>query len=429
MGILSYDFDLHGTFAAVLPPHFSYARGKLGPAKTLMSVFHMRMFGQGYRRVIDELKGGLKTSFWGDWDDRPSAVAVCRARKKVTAEHCDLAFNAVYDRCSFARAHAEFRYQGRFVVAFDGSRLSLPDSPEIREHFGGPTNQHGTAGVPAAGFVLLWNVSCQQPISFRLAPYRHSEPAVAQEMFDDLPEQSLLITDRGFPSYEITADLMRRGQEFLVRMPRNHGKIVRSFMESPERDVEVRWQRPERVSPDKAPETDLPIRLIKIRLDSGEDEVLMTNLRHIDGHQAAELGRLYTTRWRIETAFHEMKVWYALEDFSARHVLGIVQEVTAVLIFSLLVSEMEAKVRHEKERLVAKDLKGPLPIIRYNRRLMGDGVIGLLAAATEGREAVERHMHRCMDSLWRYRDQRRQKTPKPRVRKSPLRGFKPRGAR
>lgn len=413
-------FDLSATVEAALPRYFTYACGKLGPARTFLTLVNMRIFGQrGYRRVLNELKDGLHTQLGWLWDDKPSSAALCKARKKLTYAHCEQAFHAVYDGCALARAQPEVRYRDLSLVALDGTRLALPDSPELAQHFGKPSNQRGATGAPAAGMVLLWDVSCQQPIAFKLAPYRHSEPELAQQLFDRLPDQSLLITDRGFPSYQVFVDLLDRAQPFLMRIAKNQGKAVRSFVASDDRDAEVVVSRPRAVDAAEVPTADILLRLIKVRLPNGSDEILITNLFAQDGHDAAELGRLYTTRWRIETAFREMKVWHALENFSAQHILGIHQEVTAAFVFALLVSELEAKIRQEKAQLVEQDPNKPLPTIRYNRLMIADAVVGLLQASTQGTHQVRTHLTRCIDAIWRNREKRRERESKSRKRKSP----------
>lgn len=417
------DFDLSGTVEAALPRYFSYACGKLGPARTFLTVMCMRVFGQrGYRRVVNELKDGLRTHLGWLWDDLPSPAAICKSRKKLTTEHCQVAFDAVYERCGLARAHRECAYRDLSVVALDGTRLALPDSQELRDHFGQYIASNGSSGVPMAALIQLWDVSAQQPLGFRLAPYRHSEPDEARALFDAIPPQSLLITDRGFPSYVVFADLLKREQPFLMRVQKNQGKAVVAFVESDQRDAVVDIARPRKVTAAEVPETALRLRLIKVALPDGSDEMLATNLFADDHHDADELGRLYTTRWRIETAFREMKIWHALEEFSAQHVLGIHQEVTAVLVFALLVSELEAKVRVEHADQITTQPDQPLPDIRFNRLLIADAVVGLLVASSAGTDQVRIHLDRCLAAIWRNRERRRKRPSTPRTRKRPARG-------
>jgi len=415
MSLISDHFNVRGLVEAALPRHFTYNRGKLGPARTFLTLVNMRIFGQrGYRRVLNELKDGLQTQLGWLWDDKPSPAALCKSRKKLTTEHCQMAFQAVYGGCSLARSCPEFTHAGRRIISLDGTRLSLPDSPELDDYFGKPSNQTGETGYPSAGLIMMWDVSSQQPVAFQLAPYKHSEPEIGLKLCDQLPPNSLLIADRGFPSFRLFSSLERRQQPYLIRITKTQWKAIKPFVSGEERDADIVIPRPSKASKDPVVPHELCLRIIKYRLPNGEDELLATNLPRTKEHDPETLGKLYTTRWRIETAFREMKVWHALENFSARHVLGIYQEVTAAFVFMLMVSEMEAKVRSEKKHLIQENPTKPLPDIRYNRLMIADAVVGLLVASAAGTRQVEIHLQRCIDAIWRNREKRRKRPSYPR---------------
>lgn len=424
MSHYSAPVDLCAIVSEALPSFFSHRRGKLGPSQTFLTLVSMRLFGQrGYRRVVTEMQDQLARKLGWDRDGRPSGAAVCMARQKLTLEHCRTAFRAVSDACSLAREQPEFRYRGLRVVSFDGTRVSLPDAPALRDAFGGPSNQHGTAGCPAAGLMMLWDVSAQQPVDFVLAPYKHNERELAMKLMDEIPDQSLLITDRGFPSFDFIEQLMHRDQPFLMRISKVSRSYINDFLQGDKRDAVVTITPPTKKSHHSHA---YAVRLLKVRLPSGEDEILITNLMDEQEYQAAELGRLYTTRWRIETAFREMKVWHALEHFSARHVLGIHQEIYAIFTFALLVSNLEARVRDEHAKALTHDPDTPLPDIRFNRLIIADAVADIMGLAGEGRRAVERRVERVLADSWRYREKRRIRQA-PRKRKAPAQGYTKQG--
>ena len=391
---------------AALPRHFSYRCGKLGPARTFITVVMMTVFGQsGYRGVLNNLCSKLG---WM-WGDAPSAAALCKARKKLTEQHRRQAFQATYDACSTARECPEFTYKNMLVVALDGTCLSLPNSKVLRKTFGCASNSKKKAKQAVAGLMVLWDVSSQQPLAHKLVPYKHCERTVGATLFDSIPQGSLLITDRGFPSFEICANLTQRKQPFLIRVPLSFCRESNAFVQSDETDSIVLL--PPRKIPNrpKAPAPDyIQVRLIKVPLPKGKVAIFATNLMAEDGHSATELGQLYMTRWRIETAFREMKIWHCLENLSAKHVEGIEQEVTAAFIFALFVSEMEARVRKEKaDSLNEPSGCDPLPTIRYSRRLIGEAVVGVLLAIRHGKESVAARMRHCIECIWRYREKRR----------------------
>lgn len=428
MSAFSEAFNLCRIVETALPRHFSHPRGKLGPARTFLTVCAMRMFGQrGYRRVIKEMKEGFIRHLGWPLDDLPSAAAICRARPKLTIDHCNSAFGAVYDHCHLARSHAEFRYAGLDIIAIDGTRLSLPDSQELRNHFGGPRNQSPDGCTPGAGLMLMWNVSTQQPVAFRLTPYDHDERVQAFDMLDQIPTGSVLVTDRGFPSFRLLHELSMRKQPFLMRIQRNFRREISRFVDGDERDVVIDLPpSPHSKMPDEKP---LRLRVIKVALSDGKDAILATSFCSAIEHPLERLGALYTTRWRIETAFREMKVWHALETFSARHVLGVYQEVTAILVFALLVSEFEARIRQEKAELTAVDPRKPLPEIRYNRLMISDAIGPLLLAAESGPRELQETLEFYIHTIWRFREKRRDRPATPRKVKRPAAGYRPSGKR
>lgn len=427
MSIINPSFGVRPLVEAALPRYFSHPRGKLGPARTFLTLIHMRIFGQrGYRRVLGELRNGLATELGWLWEDKPSSAALCKARPKLSKDHCERAFQAVYNHCQLCRSMGEFLYRGLRVIALDGTRLSLPDSPALGEHFGYAGNQHGTVSTPTAGLLMMWDVSAQQPLAFELAPYRHSERTLALKLFNRLPEQSLLVADRGFPGFEVFANLIDREQPFLMRMRKNMGKSYDAFIQGDRREEVISITTPPQLIRQGHENRTLQVRLIRIPRVGKDDLILVTNLLQKDGHSAKELSVLYATRWRIETAFREMKIWHALEEFSARHVLGIHQEIYAVMVFALLVADFEARIRQEKQNLIEQQPDQPLPTIRFNRLMISDAVVGLLVAASQGPDHVQKHLERCIQVIWRNREKRRSRSA-PRVRKRPLRGFKKQG--
>lgn len=185
----------------------------------------------------------------------------------------------------------------------------------------------------------------------------------------------------------------------------------------------------------------IPVRLIRTTLPNGAVEILATNLWQQRGHERQALIDLYTLRWRIETAFRELKVFHALETFSATYPDGIYQEIAAIQIFLLLTSELEAMARAEHHRRTTPDGTNTQPTtspttstfrcdhdIRFNRLLIADNVIHLLRAnATGGPTAVAAMMPDILDYLWKNRSKSRPGRTFPRLRKRPTRGYRQSG--
>jgi IS4 transposase len=78
------------------------------------------------------------------------------------------------------------------------------------------------------------------------------------------------------------------------------------------------------------------VRIVNIQLDTGETEILATNL--FDAEMTLEdLNKLYNLRWGIETNYHYLKESMKIENISSSKKLLIEQDIfSQMLSFNLL---------------------------------------------------------------------------------------------
>jgi hypothetical protein len=433
-----------------LADRFVRRSSKLSPARLIGVLCLMTGFGRkGYRRVVAELRSGLATAFgWPALALVPSPQAIGQARQSLSRAMCDQAFTAVLHGCRAAELSPVVRYGGLRLLAIDGTRLGLPPTPALIEHFGVPKNHHGDCAAPMAGLVQVWDVGANRPIAFALTGCAFDERTTSISLFDRLGPHDLLIGDRGLPSYDLLRALGRRRSRFLLRCSIKANAEVMAFLASGTDDAIVRLIKrgPNGQRVDGTPA--IPVRLIRTILPNGVVEVLATNLWRQRGHERQALIDLYTQRWRIETAFREMKVFHALETFSATYPDGIYQEIVAIQIFLLLTSELEAMARAEHHRRIELNKATAQPQeqakttnasqqttatadhgVRFNRLIIADNVIHLLRAnATGGPAAVAAMLPGILDYLWKNRSKPRLGRVYPRQRKRPARGYRKPGA-
>lgn len=426
-----------------LADRFVRRSAKLSPARLLGVLCLMTGFGRkGYRRVVAELRAGLGHAFgWPSLALIPSPQAIGQARQSLSRAMCDQAFAAVLDGCRSSEAWPVARYGGLRLLAIDGTRLGLPPAPALIDHFGVPKNHHGECASPMAGLVQVWDVGANRPIAFALTGCAFDERTTSISLFDRLGPADLLIGDRGLPSYDLLRALCRRRSRFLLRCSIKANAEVMAFLASGADEAVVRMVKRDlnRKRVDGTPA--IPVRLIRTTLTNGAVEILATNLWQQRGHERQALIDLYTQRWRIETAFREMKVFHALETFSATYPDGIYQEIAAIQIFLVLTSELEAMARAEHHRRTTPNETNtksttPPPTknvlgdhdIRFNRLLIADNVIHLLRAnAIGGPVAVANMLPDILDYLWKNRSKPRPGRAFPRVRKRPTRGYRQSG--
>ncbi len=428
-------------FLHAIPRWWSRRRGSLGPPQVVLSLITMSVLGcRGYEQTLDEMKARIgKELGWIHKRDVPSASALSQARVKLDAAMCTSIVSQVYTMCSTARRYASLGYGGFRLLALDGTKLALPAYKALQDHFGCPTQGVGRelAG-PQASLTLLWDVGANQPVDWRLGPYKVSERVHADALIGSVGSGDLVLGDRGFPSRRLLTKLCRQRAEILMRVRTTSFGVmheVRAFIASGATDIVTIMRPCDDTDLGSTDVTDIPVRLVRVSLPDGSVAVYLTTLIDAQRHPAAAILELYAQRWRIETAFREMKIWHGLERFHSRRVDGIAQEVAAVMIFQLLASELEAKVRmgHNQSHAACPQEDGkPLEVqrdsVRFNRRIVADCVCSLLFAAASGSDLADAFDY-AMFRIWRYRQAVKPGRSFPRKRKSAPRGWKQRGTK
>lgn len=406
----------------------------------MIGVMTMKVLGtRGYEHTLDEMKlrvGDLLG--WRRNADVPTPSAFCQARRKLDQAMCAQVSSQLYELCTTARTHSMVSYGGMRLLAEDGTKLALPAYAVMRDAFGCPSQGEGRElSGPQASLTVLWDVGANQPVTWRLGKYKDSEQAHADDMVGSLRSGDLLLCDRNFLSRRYLTRVVGQGANALMRVRTTGVGVlheVKDFIATGASeqvlDLETRDEH-------DRPLDDHPtmrVRLLRAPLPDGGFAVFLTTLVDARLHQAQTVIDLYFQRWRIETAFREMKIWHGLETFLSRTVEGIAQEVAAVMIFLLLASELEAQVRCKQLEPLppSDDPEAPTPLmrpaIRFNRRIVAHCAVNLLYAAMVGKDLRE-ELEDAMFRIWRYRQKVRPGRSFPRRRKSAPRGWKSRGTK
>jgi hypothetical protein len=223
-------------------------------------------------------------------------------------------------------------YIGRYrLCAIDGSDIALNGSDELREEYGCVGGSAKAVNALASfAFDPLNNII----LDGSLNPSGSSERDCAKRHIDKISElprrcriKNLFLMDRGYPSREFLVWLMREKHKFLIRVKR---KLKLEF-DSVKHDENVSFVWENRT---------YRVRVLKITLDTGEIETLVTNLAQ-DELPHEEAGNLYFARWSIETKFNSLKNKLELENMSGRRVVTVEQDFWATLFLANLFASLE----------------------------------------------------------------------------------------
>ena len=253
-----------------------------------------------------------------------SEAAFCRARQKLKPEALVTLNNVLLDSAN--QQIAQQRWRGLRVLAVDGSTGRLPDFLAIEEYFGKPSG----SGVPLARFSRLFDVLNDQILHADMVPYATGERELAAEYLLYSSPDDLFLYDRGYPAFWLFAFHAQEQRHYCARVRHDFHSEVKAFVAdgAKERIVVL---TPNTASARQCREGHLPadplrVRLIRVELESGEVEVLITSLLDTKAYPYRAFAKLYALRWGIEENYKREKQRLEIENFSGRSPWVLLQD-------------------------------------------------------------------------------------------------------
>jgi hypothetical protein len=182
-------------------------------------------------------------------------------------------------------------------------------------------------------------------------PYA-SEQSYAKQLWALVPDQSLLIVDRGFFDAKVLIPLARDGNDrhWLTRgRANNKWSVVKAFTKN-DLLVEFNVSDGARKADETLPKT-WRARAIRYQRPGFAPQWLLTSLIDRAKYPAKEIVALYHERWEIELGYDEVKTEMLdrEETLRSRTPRGVAQELWAVgLVYNLVRLEME-RIAEEAE--------------------------------------------------------------------------------
>lgn len=229
----------------------------------------------------------------------------------------------------------------------------LPDHAQVREEFGMHANQ--SKKFPMAQMMVCYDVLNQLCLNSKIASSCSDEPGVAINWTNDLPEDSLTVYDRGYASFALLYLLTRYQKNFVIRCSESFNQIVKDFIKSGKQTAlasfpvthtgkkhlkQLGWQLDKHAS--------VAVRLVKVRLDTGETEVLITSLTDTKKFPNRIFKELYFLRWGVETYYDRLKNQLQIEIFTGQKPEAIRQEFYAMIFVTnlqaLLINDCELEL-------------------------------------------------------------------------------------
>jgi hypothetical protein len=331
---------------------------ELGPVATVKMFLVQILFGNVACEFVPHLAGKDVTG---------SAYCAARGRLPLAA------LQTLLSRCTTKMAECvrdTGLWLGHRLFLVDGSSFSMPDTEELREHFGQPGGQASGCGFPTAHWLALVHFGSGLFQKVLTAPLRtHDLNGVAQ-LHPELAAGDVVMGDRAFSSFGHVALLVLRGVQGIFRA---HQKLIVDFTPGrahvvPGRgksddhkgkprskwiaslgplDQIVEWLRPLEAPAWMSAEAwaALPARLLvrELRYTIARPGfrvhtvTLVTTLLDPVRYPKEKLAEAYGLRWTIETCLGHVKTTMKMDVLRCQTVRGIEKELTMFLLVYNLV--------------------------------------------------------------------------------------------
>jgi hypothetical protein len=215
------------------------------------------------------------------------------------------------------------------LLAIDGSRLNLPFSEQLKAEYGWTKNQNQTGDVVQGRVSVMYDVLNELVLDAELAPIAIGEITLAREHLQHVKQGDLLLLDRGYPSFQLAYEILGQGGHFVIRCKHDFSNITRSFIASGQEESILEIGPKQKSSfkelPYKASHR-IKVRLLRILLENGEVELLLTSLLDFQKYPHECFKLLYFKRWGVETLFDRLKNILSVENFSGLSSIAIKQD-------------------------------------------------------------------------------------------------------
>ena len=265
--------------------------------------------------------------------------AIVQARQRLKHDALEYLFAVTASEWA-ARSADKHRWRGFALYGWDGTTLRVPDSPENREEFGGQSAGagRGESGYPMVRVVATIALRSHVMSSFRFADYHTGETTLAQGLWSEVPDNSLVIFDRNFLIKKQLVYFETSGNKhWLTRSKKNTRWAVVGRLGRDDELVELEINEP------GIPKA-WQLRAIHYKRRGFPRSTLLTSLLDAKLYPAKELIALYHERWEEEIAYDEVKTHMLdrEEAIRSRTPDGVRQELWGIAIaYNLIRVEME----------------------------------------------------------------------------------------
>ena len=309
------------------------------------------------RNSVKSLQNAVNEAMLALGEMPVTASAYCQARYKL--KHT--AFMALNKNAVQKAMYEGGDYQkfwGFRLLAIDGSKIRLPDKQAISDEFGvmrwkkKGKDVEIEGEIPTATASVLYDVLNSVAIDAILAKAKAYEVDLAIEHLAHTTDEDLLVEDRGYASYEMLAESNHHNRQIVIRCSGASFSVARKMLKGEGADSQIVTLVPCKKQRAEMKKRGLPmkltVRFVRVLLETGEYEVLVTSLLDGTKYPTEEFKTLYWYRWQIETFYGVIKTRLEVENFTGIGVEAVRQDFFSTIFLtgleSILTDAAQAKL-------------------------------------------------------------------------------------
>jgi hypothetical protein len=286
----------------------------------------------------------------------------CQARGRLP-ERFFAAVARLVGRNLDTRVDRRWLWKGRRVCLFDGSTVSMPDTPANRHEYPLTYNQTPGTNFALARIGAIISLSCGAILDLGICRYAgkgQGEVSLLRRLWDALRPGDVLLGDRLMSGWVGMHLLKQRGVDTVSRLSTHRRADFRQGRRLGRDDHLVQWKKPTSIrSVDRPTYNALPdsitVREARFRVEQAgfrtRSVVVVTTL--LDPEQASkeELASLYRARWNNELDLRSIKVTLQMDVLRCKTPELVRKEIWAhALAYNLIRTVMaQAAAEHDGE--------------------------------------------------------------------------------
>jgi Transposase DDE domain len=310
--------------------------------------------------------------------------AYCQARKRLP-ERFFSAVARLVGRNLDAQVDRRWLWRGRRVCLFDGTTVSMPDTPKNRAEYPLAYNQVPGTNFAIARIGAVIALSCGAILDLGIGRYAgkgQGEVSLLRRLWGVLHPGDVLLGDRLMSGWVGMHLLKRRGVDTVSRLSAHRRADFRQGTRLGRDDHLVQWKKPTSIrSVDRPTYHSLPdsitVREVRFRVEQPgfrtRSVVVVTTL--LDPAQAGkeELASLYRARWNNELDLRSIKVTLQMDMLRCKAPDLVRKEIwTHVLAYNLIRTVMAQAAAGEGVPPRSISFKATLQVLEAFRPLIAD---------------------------------------------------------